>query len=734
MKFRTHNKKKRGAALVTAALIVLTLGAALVFTACPNNAGGSGSGGGGTPSTPKHAVHFGVEGGNGTLKAKVGGTEISSGAEVEQGKTVTFTAVPDTNYKVKEWRADDVAVPGNTTTTYTFTVTKAADVKVSFEALPPGEASYTVKHYREKTDGTYPAEPSDSETLNGTAGDSVAFTPKIGGDYEGFTYNSALTMVNGAIQTSGPIQADGSTVVELYYERKTVNVTFKLAGGNVAGDIADVVKTGKYGTALSAPVPVQTGFSFTGWHPALPATPVFPASDRTYTAQWAQFQFKIDFGVDGVGGWLSAKKSNGVQIHSGDMVEYGETVIFIAVPADTNYAVDKWTNGGTVIPEAGSNINYHHTVTADANIKVKFKYSGAALAVNQQNFTGTVGDTLPVYKLVTAGSGDYTATPENPSVISVNLNNATGNVTVQCTGEGSSRIKVKDNMSGQEAYSGTVTVQALVTIPDDFTAGGIHYKVVDKTNKHVHIDYKEGGNFGVNVHIPATVTYNGETYTITDCTDSCLELKFWQTAAFTVDPASTALSAEDGVLFNKNKTRLVKYPKMKTGTAYTVPGSVKTIGPYAFYKVGSLTTLNLPEGKALTTVEDEGISNCAQLANVNIPSTLRNLGTGFLFESKITSAVIPEGVEYLRHSSLGWCPNLTRVEFPASFKGTISSILYRCPALTEVTCKALTPPSVQGFHNGTPVASCTLKVPAASVSAYENAPIWKNFKKPFVGF
>ena len=40
-KFRTHNKKKRGAALVTAALIVLTLGAALVFTACPNNAGGS---------------------------------------------------------------------------------------------------------------------------------------------------------------------------------------------------------------------------------------------------------------------------------------------------------------------------------------------------------------------------------------------------------------------------------------------------------------------------------------------------------------------------------------------------------------------------------------------------------------------------------------------------------------------------------------------------------------------
>lgn len=728
----TNLHKKGGAALITAALIVLTLGAALVFTACPNNAGGSGSGGGGTPSTPKHAVTFGVDGGHGTLKAKAdGGTETEmSPINVEKGKTVTFTAVPDTNYKVKEWRADDVAVPGNTTTTYTFTVTKAADVKVSFEALPPGEASYTVKHYREKTDGTYPAEPSDSETLNGTAGDSVAFTPKIGGDYEGFTYNSALTMVNGAIQTSGPIQADGSTVVELYYERKTVNVTFKLAGGTVAGDIADVVKTGKYGTALSVPVPVQTGFSFTGWHPVLPATPVFPASDRTYTAQWAQFQFKIDFSVDGVGGLLEAKKSNGVQISSGDMVEHGKTVIFTAVPADTNYAVDKWTNNGTPIAAAGTNTTYNHTVTADANIKVKFKYSGAALAVNQQNFTGTVGDTLPVYKLVTAGSGDYTATPENPSVISVNLNNATGNVTVQCTGEGSSRIKVKDNMSGLEAYSGTVTVQALVTIPDDFIADGISYKVVDKTNKHVHIDYNYDGDFGVNVHIPATVTFNGVTYTVTGCTKSCLETTFWQTAAFTVDSASAFLSAEGGVLFNKDKTRLIKYPKMKTGTDYTVPGSVQTIGPYAFYEIGSLTTLNLPEGKALTTIEDKGIYSCP-LQNVNIPSTLQELGDGFLFNSKITKAVIPEGVEYLGHASLAWCPNLTHVELPASFESS-AAILYNCPALTEVTCKAVNPPSVQGFHNGTPLGSCTLKVPAASVSAYENAPIWKNFKKPFV--
>ena len=447
----------------------------------------------------------------------------------------------------------------------------------------------------------------------------------------------------------------------------------------------------------------------------------------------AGVNYTITFGVDGGNGTLTAKVGS-TEITSGNFVEQGKTVTFTA-QADPNYAVEKWTNNGTVIAGAGTNTTYNHTVTANANIKVKFKYAGPALAVNQQNFTGTVGDTLPVYKLVTAGSGDYTATPENPSVISVNLNNATGNVTVQCTGEGSSRIKVKDNMSGLEAYSGTVTVQALVTIPDDFTAGGIHYWVVDKTNKHVHIYYKEEGAFGANVHIPATVTFNGETYAITGCTKSCLQSRFKETAAFTVDSASAFLSAEHGVLFNKDKTRLIKYPTKKTDTAYTVPDSVETIGTSAFYEIRyNLTTLNLPEGKALTTIEDNGIYDCTQLANVNIPSTLRNLGVGFLFNSKITSAVIPEGVESLEFASFSWCPNLTRVEFPTSFKKSSDVILYRCPALTEVTCKAATPPSVRGFHNGTPVASCTLKVPAASVSEYETTPIWKDFKKPFVGF
>ena len=89
---------------------------------------------------PKHAITFSVEGANGTLKAKSDGVPETSTSpiNVEEDKTVTFTAEPITNYRVKEWKVGDTVVTGNKTNTYTHTVKKAVTVKVSFERIPEG--------------------------------------------------------------------------------------------------------------------------------------------------------------------------------------------------------------------------------------------------------------------------------------------------------------------------------------------------------------------------------------------------------------------------------------------------------------------------------------------------------------------------------------------------------------------------------------------------------------------
>ena len=102
------------------------------------------------PTTYK--VTFSIDGTGGTLKAKAEGiaeTTISP-INVEHDKTVTFTATADSGYRVKGWTRDGEAVNG-TNDSYSFTVTKGVEVKVSFESnstppTPPASAdkTYTV--------------------------------------------------------------------------------------------------------------------------------------------------------------------------------------------------------------------------------------------------------------------------------------------------------------------------------------------------------------------------------------------------------------------------------------------------------------------------------------------------------------------------------------------------------------------------------------------------------------
>ncbi|MGI5097740.1 leucine-rich repeat domain-containing protein [Treponema socranskii] len=132
--------------LSIAAACALLFAAAPVFMSCTNSSdsGGGNSGGetgGGTNTAETFTVSFSVEGGNGTLKAQSDGIEeTDTGAiNVAKDKTVTFTATPDEDYRVKEWKLDGKTVVGNTTNTFEHPVTEAVTVKVSFEstATPP---------------------------------------------------------------------------------------------------------------------------------------------------------------------------------------------------------------------------------------------------------------------------------------------------------------------------------------------------------------------------------------------------------------------------------------------------------------------------------------------------------------------------------------------------------------------------------------------------------------------
>ena len=128
-KFRAKHKAH---AFLGAAFVLLI---ALMFTACKQPASAEKPELPAPPAPPKHAVTFSVEGTppNGTLKAILGTSEITSGDKVEEGKWVIFTAKPDAGYRVKEWKLDGNAILGHKSNTYAHKVTKPAAITVSFE-------------------------------------------------------------------------------------------------------------------------------------------------------------------------------------------------------------------------------------------------------------------------------------------------------------------------------------------------------------------------------------------------------------------------------------------------------------------------------------------------------------------------------------------------------------------------------------------------------------------------
>lgn len=79
----------------------------------------------------------------------------------------------------------------------------------------------------------------------------------------------------------------------------------------------------------------------------------------------------------------------------------------------------------------------------------------------------------------------------------------------------------------------------------------------------------------------------------------------------------------DGVLFNKNLTKLILFPGGNAGS-YKVPSSVKTIAYCAFNNCTSLFGVTIPLG--VTTIEHDAFLNCTALMKVIVSSTVTGIG------------------------------------------------------------------------------------------------------------
>ena len=138
-----------------------------------------------------------------------------------------------------------------------------------------------------------------------------------------------------------------------------------------------------------------------------------------------------------------------------------------------------------------------------------------------------------------------------------------------------------------------------------------------------------------------------------------------------VSPDNPVYSSDNGVLFSKDKTRLITYPAGKTAAAFEIPNGVKTIDPEAFvYAAGfyqtdsekpSLSDLEgLPEGlkEIYSVMLDKMYYSSSALTNLVIPDSVTNIGDGaFAYCESLTSVTIPDSVTNIGHSAFFGCNN-----------------------------------------------------------------------------
>ena len=178
------------------------------------------------------------------------------------------------------------------------------------------------------------------------------------------------------------------------------------------------------------------------------------------------------------------------------------------------------------------------------------------------------------------------------------------------------------------------------------------------------------------------------------------------------------LSNNDGVLFNKDKTTLIQYPIGKTGTSYTIPDSVTTIGSYAFSTCDSLTSVTIPD--SVTSIGNYAFYGCDSLTSITIPDSVTTIGSSaFSACHNLTSVTIPDSVTSIGDYAFYYCTSLTSVTIPDSVTTIGDYAFYSCTSLTSVTIPdSVTTIGYGAFEYCYSLTSITIPDSVTTISGY----------------
>ena len=268
-----------------------------------------------------------------------------------------------------------------------------------------------------------------------------------------------------------------------------------------------------------------------------------------------------------------------------------------------------------------------------------------------------------------------------------------------------------------------------------FTADGINYNVTSEADMACEVVENYQAGYSGDVVIPAQVTADGKTYTVTAVGENA----FINDEVKSVKLPSTVTEIKNSAFYMcQNLTDVDLGGNVKTigGSAFTMcpiasitlPETLESIGGQAFY-MGKLSSVELPSSlKEIGMLAFGG----TPLTSVVIPNSVTEVGDGaFMNCTSLKNAVVSNSVNVINSMLFNGCTALEDVTIGSSVTEILTAAFQSCTSLKTVTMMCTVPPTTysdqQYPFNEVPIGNATLRVPAGSAQAYKAADTWKDF-------
>ena len=334
---------------------------------------------------------------NSAMVAQPYTAQIAKGAEfkktLELPKLLNYSVPADQATGLQSGKIDLNLNTVTNQNTLTFNLDSVSEDVTVILYYVAGTSKYTVKHYYQNLE-------NDEYTLDPTVveltGDIDAYTEAVAQNKPGFRSK-------GVPQTI--IAADGTTVVEIYYDREYYTVTFDVNGG-INGPEPIYAKYGTTFKVSDIAQPTRAGYTFLGWKNEDDAEAgtlqgeVTISGNVTYMAQWRPEKAQADYTIvlwgqnanDDEYSYLDSYEAWG---NVGSQVTWKEDTLISHVHTDDCWDLTCVEEAHTHSAACGLNCTHTHTAACYGGTKQEDPVDGK---------TGSASKNIAQFKELTGGT------------------------------------------------------------------------------------------------------------------------------------------------------------------------------------------------------------------------------------------------------------------------------------------------------------------------------------------